>query len=154
MYASLPAWQHRKGGAVELFDAEASALAVCLPSRWRLRIWRRRVLHAETQLLTRFLTLPVDGNILSQRMGHADGPGSGAFFDTGSTEPAFLGVEDYGWSLLFRVGHHNVGRTYLYAKVAAVTYGGIKFLPLIRCGRIGCHVYFITHERLPPGLGF
>ena len=53
---------------------------------------------------------------------HSDGTRSGAFFDTSGTKPAFLGIEDNGGVLLLWIGHHDIGRTHLYTKVAAIAY--------------------------------
>src|SRR4030042_6944022 len=82
-------------------------------------------------------------------MGHGDSSWPGAFFNTSRTKPAFFRIQDDGWFLFLGVWHHNIGWTHLDAKVAAITYIGIDFLPFIRRHRIGYHIDFITHVRTP-----
>ena len=82
-------------------------------------------------------------------MRHGDSTQSGAFFDTSGAKPAFFGIEDNGGLLFLRVGHHDVGWTHFHAKVAAVAYIGVEFLPSIGCHRVGRHIYFVTHVRSP-----
>src|SRR4030042_4895205 len=82
-------------------------------------------------------------------MGHGDSPWPGAFFNQSRTKPAFFRIQDDGWFLFLGVWHHNIGWTHLDAKVAAITYIGIEFLPFIGSWWIWCHIYFVAHFRSP-----
>jgi hypothetical protein len=59
-------------------------------------------------------------------MNQGNGSRSGTLFNTASAEPALFWIKDDGGSLLLRIGHHHIGRTYLHAEVASIAFIRIK----------------------------
>jgi len=116
-------------------------------SRWWPCVGRRWILHAETEVFSCIFTFPVHRDILTQGMGHEDGP-SRAFLYAGTAEPALLCIEHDRWFLLYRIRHHHVGRTDFNAGIASVAFFRIEPLALVGSRRVGRHVNSITHGSL------
>jgi hypothetical protein len=119
-------------------------IALQVTGRWP-GVGRWRVLLTQAVVFARLPALPVNRNILAQRMDHGYRSRPGAFFYTTGAEPAFFGIKDNRRLLLFRIGHHYVSRAYLHAQITAGTNIGIEFYSFVRCWRIRYHIDFGSH---------
>ena len=118
-------------------------------TRHRLGIRWRRVLHAKSEKFAGLFSFPVNRYPLTRGMKHDNGSLSRTFFNTATTIPAFLRINNNGRFFLFRIRHHDIGGADLDTEVTSGAYIGIELQRLVRCRRIWYHKCFVVHFNLP-----
>jgi hypothetical protein len=88
-----------------------------LSSDRRPLVGRRRILHADPEILAALLALPT--HPLVERMDHLNCSGHGTIFDAGAAKPAFVGIKYDGRPAFFGIVYHYVHPAAVGTEIAA-----------------------------------